>query len=117
MLGKLGNIDEISKSDMSEWLKRSWEAAVLPLNYARKTRREYFCLVFRPLSSNRRVCKIAWQNRPACATARRDFAHAVGHAARRCTPYTSSYDAAGRADRLLPELALDATQITAPIGR
>jgi len=58
MLGKLGNIDEISKSDMSEWLKRSWEAAVLPLNYAREMRWEYFCLLFPPLSSSRRVRKI-----------------------------------------------------------
>ena len=42
------------------------------------------------------VCKIAWQDGLACATARREprslpgtgFAHAVGRATRRCAPYT-----------------------------
>ena len=34
-----------------------------------------------------RVCKIAWRNRPACATAPRNFAHAVRRATRRCTPF------------------------------
>ena len=29
-----------------------------------------------------------WRGLTACATARRDFAHAVGRATRRCTPYT-----------------------------
>jgi hypothetical protein len=33
------------------------------------------------------VRKIAWRGLTACATARRDFAHAVGGAARRCALY------------------------------
>jgi hypothetical protein len=32
-------------------------------------------------------CKIAWHGRPAWATTRCDFAHAVGSATRCCTPY------------------------------
>jgi len=33
------------------------------------------------------VCKIALRGLAACATARRDFAHAVGREPRGCTPY------------------------------
>jgi hypothetical protein len=35
------------------------------------------------------VCKIALRGPAACATARRDFAHAVGREPRGCTPYTA----------------------------
>ena len=40
-------------------------------------------------SQTRRVCKIALRGPTACATAGRDFAHAVGREPRGCTPYTA----------------------------